>query len=62
MLPGQGEEGSGVLGAPAVPHIEFKRQLAALARLPEMRKVLRALETRLTTLETRLGKQGEGKG
>jgi len=62
MLPGQGEEGSGVLGAPAVPHTEFKRQLAALARLPEMRKVLRALETRLTALEARLGKQGEGKG
>jgi UDP-3-O-[3-hydroxymyristoyl] glucosamine N-acyltransferase len=53
---------STVLGAPAVPHTEFKRQLAALARLPEMRKVLRALETRLTALEARLGKHGEGKG
>jgi UDP-3-O-[3-hydroxymyristoyl] glucosamine N-acyltransferase len=45
---------STVLGAPAVPHIEFKRQLAALARLPELRKALRALEERLAALEARL--------
>jgi UDP-3-O-[3-hydroxymyristoyl] glucosamine N-acyltransferase len=43
-----------VLGAPAVPHTEFKRQLAALARLPELRKTLRALEERLAALEARL--------
>ncbi len=43
-----------VLGAPAVPHTEFKRQLAALARLPELRKALRALEERLAALEARL--------
>lgn len=47
---------SAVLGAPAVPHTEFKRQLAAVARLPELRKALRALEERLAGLEARLGK------
>ncbi len=46
--------GSTVLGAPAVPHTEFKRQIAAVARLPELRKALRALEERLAALEARL--------
>lgn len=45
---------STVLGAPAVPHTEFKRQIAAMARLPELRKALRALEERLAALEARL--------
>jgi len=43
-----------VLGAPAVPHTEFKRRLAALARLPELRKALRTVEKRLAVLEARL--------
>ena len=43
-----------VLGAPAVPHQEFKRQLAAVARLPEMRRLVQALEERMTALEARL--------
>ncbi len=47
--------GSVVLGSPAIPHGEFKRQVAAVARLPEMRKLLRALEERLAALEARLG-------
>ena len=46
--------GTVVLGSPAIPHGEFKRQLAATARLPEMRKILRALEERLAALEARL--------
>ncbi|MBI2113813.1 MAG: UDP-3-O-(3-hydroxymyristoyl)glucosamine N-acyltransferase [candidate division NC10 bacterium] len=46
--------GSVVLGSPAIPHGEFKRQLAVAARLPEMRKILRALEERLAALEARL--------
>lgn len=45
--------GSVVLGSPAIPHGEFKRQVAAVARLPEMRKLLRALEERLAALEAR---------
>jgi len=48
--------GSVVLGSPATPHGKFKRQVAAVARLPEMRKLLRALEERLAALESRLGK------
>ena len=48
--------GSVVLGSPAIPHIEFKRQVAAVARLPEMRKLLRTLQERLAALEARLGK------
>ncbi|HTX52216.1 MAG TPA: UDP-3-O-(3-hydroxymyristoyl)glucosamine N-acyltransferase [Candidatus Baltobacteraceae bacterium] len=45
--------GSVVLGSPAVPHREFKRQLAAAARLPEYAKALRAIEARLADLERR---------
>jgi len=48
--------GSVVLGSPAVPHGEFKRRVAAVARLPELRKLVRALEERLASLEARLGK------
>jgi len=45
--------GSIVLGSPAVPHREFKRQLATIARLPELAKIIRALEARLKDLENR---------
>ncbi len=48
--------GSVMLGSPAVAHGEFKRQVAAVARLPEMRKILRALDQRLMALEARLVK------
>jgi UDP-3-O-[3-hydroxymyristoyl] glucosamine N-acyltransferase len=47
-------DGAIMLGAPAVPHLEWKRQLAATARLPQMGKTLRALEERLRALEARL--------
>jgi UDP-3-O-[3-hydroxymyristoyl] glucosamine N-acyltransferase len=46
--------GAIVLGAPAVPHLEFKRQLAATARLPQLGKALRTLEERVRALESRL--------
>ncbi|RPI04975.1 MAG: UDP-3-O-(3-hydroxymyristoyl)glucosamine N-acyltransferase, partial [Zetaproteobacteria bacterium] len=42
--------GSVILGSPAVPHLEFKRQLAAIARLPRLGKMLRTLEERLRAL------------
>lgn len=48
--------GSVMLGSPAIAQGEFKRQVAAVARLPEMRKLLRTLEERLAALEARLGK------
>lgn len=47
-------DGAIMLGAPAIPHLEFKRQLAATARLPQMGKTLRVLEERLRALEARL--------
>ncbi|HSB73102.1 MAG TPA: UDP-3-O-(3-hydroxymyristoyl)glucosamine N-acyltransferase [Candidatus Methylomirabilis sp.] len=43
-----------VLGSPAIPHVEFKRQVASIARLPLLRKALQALEARLAALEARL--------
>jgi UDP-3-O-[3-hydroxymyristoyl] glucosamine N-acyltransferase len=46
--------GSAVLGSPAIPHGEFKRQLAVTSGLPRMRKLLRGLEERLAALEARL--------
>jgi len=45
-----------VLGSPALPHMEFKRQVAALARLPLLRKAVTALEERLAAIEARLGR------
>ncbi len=46
--------GAILLGSPAIPHTDFKRQLAAVARLLETRKQVRALEERLASLEARL--------
>jgi UDP-3-O-[3-hydroxymyristoyl] glucosamine N-acyltransferase len=47
--------GSVVLGAPAIPHTEFKRQLVAVAQLPRLRKTVQALEARLRALEAQNG-------
>jgi UDP-3-O-[3-hydroxymyristoyl] glucosamine N-acyltransferase len=47
--------GAMVLGSPAVPHLEFKRQLAATARLPQMGRRLRVMEERLRALEAQVG-------
>jgi len=46
--------GTVVLGSPAMPHLEFKRQLAATARVPQLGKALRGLEERLRTVESRI--------
>jgi UDP-3-O-[3-hydroxymyristoyl] glucosamine N-acyltransferase len=51
-------QGAVVLGSPAIPHLEFKRQLASTARLPQLGKALRALEERLRALEARLERHG----
>ncbi len=50
--------GSIVLGAPATPHREFKRQVAAVARLPEYAKVIRQLESKVAALEQKLANTG----
>ena len=47
-------DGGMVWGSPAAPHLEYKRQLAAMARLPRLGKTLRALEERLRALEAQL--------
>jgi UDP-3-O-[3-hydroxymyristoyl] glucosamine N-acyltransferase len=49
-----------VFGSPAVPHIQAKRQLGAVARLPLLRKAVTALEERLARLEARLRGGAEG--
>jgi UDP-3-O-[3-hydroxymyristoyl] glucosamine N-acyltransferase len=45
-----------VLGSPAIPHREFKRQVATVARLPELVKALQELGSRLKALEDRLAR------
>jgi UDP-3-O-[3-hydroxymyristoyl] glucosamine N-acyltransferase len=45
--------GAIMLGSPAIPHTEFKRQLAALHHLPEWRDKLRALEEQREELRKR---------
>ena len=47
--------GSVMLGAPAVPHKEFKRVHAAVQRLPETLAKIHELEQQLAELRTRLG-------
>lgn len=48
------QDGVTVLGAPAVPIAEAKRQFFYIARLPEMSDKLRKLEKRISELEARL--------
>jgi UDP-3-O-[3-hydroxymyristoyl] glucosamine N-acyltransferase len=48
--------GAMVLGSPAVPHLEFKRQIASTARLPKLFKSVRSLEERLLALEERIAR------
>lgn len=52
--------GTVVLGSPALPHGDFKRQHASVAALPGLRKLLRSLDQRVGELEQRLVGQGEG--
>jgi len=53
-VPREVPAGGVVLGSPAIPHLEYKRQLVAVAHLPELRKSLQALERRLQALEAKL--------
>lgn len=47
-------EGETVLGEPAIPIREMRRQLAYTARLPEMNETIKALERRLAEIEERM--------
>ena len=45
------------LGSPAMPHLEFKRSLAAVNRIPRLLKIIQRVEARLTALEEALGER-----
>lgn len=47
------------LGWPAAPHLEFKRNLAAMQQLPRLIKSLRTIEARLTALENGILERGK---
>ncbi|MBI3455139.1 MAG: UDP-3-O-(3-hydroxymyristoyl)glucosamine N-acyltransferase [Candidatus Rokubacteria bacterium] len=49
--------GAAVLGYPAMPAGQARRVMAALPRLPELLRALRAVERRLGEIERRLGEQ-----
>jgi UDP-3-O-[3-hydroxymyristoyl] glucosamine N-acyltransferase len=48
-----------VLGSPAVPHLAFKRNVAAVSRLPYILKTLKRIEARLASLERTTGEREE---
>jgi UDP-3-O-[3-hydroxymyristoyl] glucosamine N-acyltransferase len=47
-------DGETVLGAPAIPIHDMKRQLAYVARLPELKEAVKRLEKRIAELEKQL--------
>src|SRR5574337_1209304 len=49
--------GSVVLGSPAVPHLAFKRGVAAVNRLPHILNTLKRIEARLASLERTMSSQ-----
>jgi UDP-3-O-[3-hydroxymyristoyl] glucosamine N-acyltransferase len=51
--------GGAFLGSPAVPHVTFKRSVAAVDRLPTILHALKRIEARLVVLEDAVGKRGE---
>lgn len=48
-----------VLGSPAVPHLTFKRRVAAASRLPQILNTLKRIEARLVSLESASGTGGQ---
>jgi UDP-3-O-[3-hydroxymyristoyl] glucosamine N-acyltransferase len=52
-------DGETVLGIPAAPHKQTKRQLIALTQLPELIRRTRELEKQLAELQTKIGGQGD---
>ncbi len=45
------------LGSPAVPHLSFKRSIAAMDRLPRLLTILKRIEARVVALERTVEKQ-----
>ena len=52
-------DGETVLGAPAIPITDMRRQVACLSRLPEMMKRVKALEKELIELRAKLAERQE---
>ncbi|MBI5864262.1 MAG: UDP-3-O-(3-hydroxymyristoyl)glucosamine N-acyltransferase [Planctomycetes bacterium] len=48
-------DGQTVLGQPAIPIRDMRRQVALIGRLPEMNETIRKLEKRIAELESQLG-------
>jgi UDP-3-O-[3-hydroxymyristoyl] glucosamine N-acyltransferase len=47
-------DGATVLGQPAIPIRDMRRQVALVGRLPEMHETIRKLEKRIAELEAQL--------
>jgi UDP-3-O-[3-hydroxymyristoyl] glucosamine N-acyltransferase len=45
-----------VLGSPAIPHMDLKRTISSMGRMPKLLKDVRALEERIRRLEERVEK------
>lgn len=54
------EPGQVMLGSPAMPHKQTMQQMAALCRLPEMRRQLRELQQQVAALAQQAGAQQAG--
>jgi UDP-3-O-[3-hydroxymyristoyl] glucosamine N-acyltransferase len=61
-VPGDIRAAGQYLGSPARPVAEARRIYAAMPRLPDLLKKVRALERRVRELEARLGIESEGSG
>lgn len=59
-VPGSLAANSGYSGSPAIPHKEWLKSMAVVAKLPEMRKSVSALEKRIAEIEALLA-SGEKK-
>ncbi len=53
-------DGETVLGQPAIPIRDMKRQVAYVMRLPELNETVKKLERRIAELERALAQRGEG--
>lgn len=51
--------GGAFLGFPAVPHLEFKRSVAAINRIPQLLMAIKRIEARLASLEGTMRKRQE---
>jgi UDP-3-O-[3-hydroxymyristoyl] glucosamine N-acyltransferase len=55
-IPGSLSANAAYSGTPAIPHKEWLKSMAVVAKLPDMRKTVAALEKRIALLEALLAK------